>query len=167
MNRYDIFSNWEYIEDYFAGFEHGEGEGTKVRLPHSHKAPIGFGINEKSSSSVCGYRRRLDVPEYWEKQRVFITFDGEVKNAVIYINGMRIAVRQSSRPRFTMEVTDLLAFGDENLICVELSDCEDTGSAVGMYRGVWIETTSNILEESFAKLVEMPTLKRRMVMPLC
>ncbi|MBE6754541.1 MAG: hypothetical protein E7559_09395 [Ruminococcaceae bacterium] len=167
MNRYDIFSNWEYIEDYFAGFEHGEGEGTKVRLPHSRKGVIGFGENEKSSSPVYGYRRRLDVPQYWEKQRVFITFDGVVENAVIYVNGMRIAVRQSAHPRFTMEVTDLLEFGSSNLLCVEIIDSENTVSPCGMYRGVWIETTANTLEESFARLIEMPRIKQSMVMPLC
>ena len=101
----------------------GRGCGSWTTLPvPSHWEQHGFGNynyghDDKPSREEGHYRRRFQVPAQWQGQRVDLVFEGVMTDAVVQVNG------QSAGPEhrgafyaFRYDVSDLLRYGEENLL---------------------------------------------------
>ena len=145
-----ICSGWEYTEQWSEDFLRGEGTGTPVRLPHNvQELPLHYS-GPRDYERVCGYRRTLRLPEEAAGKRVFLQFDGAAHIARVYCNGVLCCEHRCGYTAFRAEITDLVDFGADNRIAVEL-DCTENGSIPpfgfvidyltygGLYREVWLD----------------------------
>lgn len=148
--RYSLCNHWEFTEQWSDAFCRGEPVDCRpVRLPHTcRELPLHY-ADPSDYEMVCGYRRALTVPD---APRVFLRFDGAAHQAEIYLNGQLAGQHQGGYTGFTIEITDLVRRGAENLLAVRLDTREDPslppfGFVIdyltygGLYREVWLETS--------------------------
>lgn len=148
--RYSLCNHWEFTEQWSDAFCRGEPVSCRpVRLPHTcRELPLHY-ADPSDYEMVCGYRRTLTVPD---APRVFLRFDGAAHQAEIYLNGQLAGQHQGGYTGFTIEITDLVRRGEENLLAVRLDTREDPslppfGFVIdyltygGLYREVWLETS--------------------------
>ena len=145
-----ICSGWEFVPSWNDEFMAGLGEAEIVRLPHTVKEiPLHY-AGPEDYEMVCGYRRRLPVPEEYRGKRLFLRFDGAAHIATVYLNGRECAVHRCGYTAFRVEITELVQYGGENLLAVRL-DCRENGEISpfghvidyltygGLYREVWLD----------------------------
>ena len=145
-----ICNNWEFTPHWSEAFQAGLGEAEAVRLPHTVKElPLHY-AGPEDYEMVCGYRRRLPIPEEYRGKRLFLRFDGAAHIATVYLNGVACAVHRCGYTAFRAEITELVRYGGENLVSVRL-DCRENGEIPpfghvidyltygGLYREVWLD----------------------------
>ena len=145
-----LCNGWEYIPQVTAGFLNGLEEGIFVRLPHTvRELPMHY-PDHQSYETLCGYRKSLDVPEALHGKRLFLQFDGAAHIATVYVNGQKAAHHHTGYTAFRVEITNLVRYGEKNLIAVALDTTENPttppfGGVIdyltfgGLYREVWLD----------------------------
>ena len=151
-----LCNDWEFTPEWSEAFLKGEGAGEPVRLPHNVKElPLHY-AGPEDYELVCGYRRKLAIPESWRGKRLFLQFDGAAHGADVYINGIHVGSHRCGYTAFRLEVTDYARFGGEMDLAVKLDTRENPaippfGFVIdyltygGLYREVWLD----LREESY------------------
>ncbi len=97
------------------------------RLPH---AGIGW------------YRKAITLDARDEGKRVYLDFDGAMKEPRVYVNGHFVGEWAYGYNSFRVDASDRVVFGSANLVAVRLSqdrDCSRWYPGAGLYRAVHIE----------------------------
>ena len=151
-----LCNDWEFTPEWSEAFLKGEGAGEPVRLPHNVKElPLHY-AGPEDYEMVCGYRRKLAIPESCRGKRLFLQFDGAAHEADVYINGIHVGSHRCGYTAFRLEVTDYARFGGEMDLAVKLDTRENPaippfGFVIdyltygGLYREVWLD----LREESY------------------
>ncbi len=112
-----------------------------IELPRDPKSPGGseggFFID-----GVGWYRKHFSVPESWRGKRIAVTFDGVFKNAELWVNDHYVARHPYGYSSFTVDLTDHIEVGAENLLAVRVDNSAPKHSrwysGSGIYRHVWL-----------------------------
>lgn len=164
-----INNNWEFTsrwsEDFLQG---GEAEET-VRIPHTVKMLPLHEIDSQSYQMRAGYRRHLSFNESQRGNRYFLQFDAAAHIATLYFNGRECLTHRNGYTAFRYEITDLIAFGSDNVITVKLDTTENPsippfGFVIdyltygGIYRNVYLdERPQNYIEDVFITTPDLHT----------
>lgn len=145
-----LCSGWEFSPRWSEEFLAGQGGAEAVRLPHTVKeTPLHY-AGPEDYETLCGYRRKLRIPEEYRGKRLFLQFDGAAHIATVYLNGRECACHRCGYTAFRVEITDLVLYGGENAVTVRL-DCRENGEIPpfgfvidyltygGLYREVWLD----------------------------
>lgn len=92
------------------------------------------------------YRRSFTVDEHWRNRRTFLHFEGTKQAYFVWVNGTYVGYDQGSATPAEFDVSDVLNYGDQNRITVQVyrfSDGEalETQDAVrfsGIHRSVYL-----------------------------
>lgn len=151
-----LCNDWEFTPEWSEAFLKGEGAGEPVRLPHNVKElPLHY-AGPEDYEMVCGYRRKLAIPESYRGKRLFLQFDGAAHGADVYIDGIHVGSHRCGYTAFRLEITDYARFGGEMDLAVKLDTRENPaippfGFVIdyltygGLYREVWLD----VREESY------------------
>ena len=126
MSRVYLNDNWLFAEEFKSEYIKGAtDEGMKeIRIPHTTKElPFNY-FSEDEYQMVCAYRKVITAPVDWADKRILITFEGAAHYAEVYLNGEKIGEHYSGYTAFTIELTDKLEIGKENLLLVKLDSRE-------------------------------------------
>ena len=132
----------------------GTNGWRRVDLPHDWAVELPFA--EKGSkrgyhavgrgfpaNSVGWYRRRVDIPSSAEGGRVFVRFDGVVRDSMYWMNGCYLGRNESGYIGRRFDVTDVVDYGSgDNWIVVRCDATVEEGwwyEGAGIYRHVWLE----------------------------
>ncbi len=148
--KYSLCDNWEFTPEWSEDFLNGGGTAQAVRLPHTCKELPLHCIDHADYQMLCGYRRTLDVPEKLKGKRLFLQLDGAAHIATVYVNGHEAAIHRCGYTAFRVELTELVSFGESNLLAVKLDTSENPeippfGFVVdyltygGLYREAWLD----------------------------
>ena len=160
-------NNWEFTETWSDAFARFEGQAQSVRLPHNVRELSLHYAGPEDYSMLCGYRRKLDVPENWRGKRLFLQFDGAAHIATVYCNGRPVAVHNCGYTAFRAEITNAVRFGEENTVTVRLDTTENAGippfgymidylTYGGIYRDVWLDVRpADYIEDIFIYTPEL------------
>ncbi len=150
--RIALNNGWEFTEQFsqpFLNMEITEGV-VSVRLPHTcRQTPYDY-FDEGIYQMVCGYRRKLEIPEAWTGKRLFLTIGAAGHFAEVYLNGEKLAEHRCGYTAFRVELTDFARFGGENDLVIRLDTREtlnqppfgfvvDYMTYGGLYREVFLE----------------------------
>ena len=156
MSKISLCSNWEFTKEWNEEFLSFQGQQEKVRLPHTVSfTPVHY-ADHRDYQMICGYRRKLFVPEQGKNRRLFLQFDGAAHIATLYVNGQEVSSWYDGYTAFRAEITQYVEFGKENQVAVRLDTTENPaippfGHVIdyltygGLYREAWLD----IREESF------------------
>ena len=78
-----LCNHWEFVSNWFDGFETGAGECVSVRLPHTVRECPQHYTDHQAYQMVCGYRRKLELGRGLEGKHLFLQFDGAAHIATV------------------------------------------------------------------------------------
>lgn len=119
-----------------------EGEDDPAAA-HGFK-PIG---REYPANSVGWYRLKLDVPASLAGQRLTLEFDGAFRDCVVLLNGYIVHEHESGYSPFAVDITDVAAPGEANVLTVRVDASLGEGwfyEGAGLYRHVWLVVTDPV-----------------------
>ena len=165
-----INNDWEFTYRWTEGFCEGKGSAEQVRLPHTvNELPLHY-ADPYHYETVCGYRKRLTLPENADNKRIFLQFDGAAHIATVYLNGGELAVHRCGYTYFRVEITNAVRQG-ENLLAVKLDTTENPsvppfGFVIdyltygGLYRDVWLDIRpQKLISDIFVYTPDLHTAK--------
>ena len=165
MRQY-INENWMFTEkftDELIGEVGPASQMESVRLPHTCKETPFHYFDEHLYQMVSCYQRVLFAEEAWEGKTVLLTFDGVGHESAVYLNGEEIGRHHCGYTAFTLDLSEKLRYGEENLLTVRVDSREDLnvppfGFVIdymtygGIYRDVYIDIKEPVyLTEMFLK----------------
>ena len=120
-------------------------QGMTVNIPHD-----AMQMDEKDELSAGGvhngwyvchdyiYEKAFCASEDWREKRVILEFEGIYKNAIVFLNGERIAVHEYGYTGFYIDISERLCYEKDNSIKVYVSNSEQPNSrwysGTGIYR---------------------------------
>jgi len=142
---------------------------TLINIPHTVKeTPLSY-FDESIYQMVSCYQKNIFAPVQWQGKVVLLTFEAVGHECTVYINGELANSHNCGYTAFTVDLSDLLIYGEDNLITVKVNSKEDQnlppfGYVVdymtygGIYRDVYFE----IKEQTHFKSVFLqPSLLER------
>lgn len=121
----------------------------EVTLPHDAML-----LDQRSGSSPGGvnsgwydaqdyiYEKRFFVPQSYEDKKIIFEFEGVYHKASVYLNNEKAAYHSFGYTGFYIDASELLDFGAENTMRVEVRNSDQPNSrwysGTGIYRPVWM-----------------------------
>ena len=157
-HRFYLNDDWlftEQFEDSLVAPEYPENTLQPVRLPHTCKETPFHYFDESLYQMVSGYRRHLLIPKDWQGKRILLTFEGAAHDSTVFCNGKKVGEHHCGYTAFTVDLTDNVLYGQDNLLCVRLDSREnlnvppfgyviDYMTYGGIYRDVRLEVKENV-----------------------
>ena len=145
----------EQFEDSLAAPEYPENTLQPIRLPHTCKETPFHYFDESLYQMVSGYRRHLLIPKDWQGKRILLTFEGAAHDSTVFCNGKKVGEHHCGYTAFTVDLTDNVLYGQDNLLCVRLDSREnlnvppfgyviDYMTYGGIYRDVRLEVKEKV-----------------------
>lgn len=145
----------EQFEDSLVAPEYPENTLQPVRLPHTCKETPFHYFDESLYQMVSGYRRHLLIPKDWQGKRILLTFEGAAHDSTVFCNGKKVGEHHCGYTAFTVDLTDNVLYGQDNLLCVRLDSREnlnvppfgyviDYMNYGGIYRDVRLEVKEKV-----------------------
>ena len=145
----------EQFEDSLMAPEYPENTLQPVRLPHTCKETPFHYFDESLYQMVSGYRRHLLIPADWQGKRILLTFEGAAHDSTVFCNGKKVGEHHCGYTAFTVDLTDNILYGQDNLLCVRLDSREnlnvppfgyviDYMTYGGIYRDVRLEVKEKV-----------------------
>ena len=150
--RFNVNFGWEFVKECDAAFLLGQprADAERVDLPHTCAVTPYDYFDESVYQMLCGYRKRIPVPEDWRGKRVFLHFGAAAHAAEVFLDGEKICAHRCGYTAFSVEITKRITPGEEALLSVRLDSREtldqppfgfviDYMTYGGLYREVWLE----------------------------
>jgi beta-galactosidase len=90
-------------------------------------------------AGIGWYRKHFHVPKEDAGRRVYIDFDGAMSGTILWLNGNRVGEWPYGYSSFRFDLTDHLAFGEDNVLAVRLDNKPGSSRwypGGGIYRNV-------------------------------
>ena len=104
---------------------------------HGYK-PVG---GHYPATSIGWYRKRFMVSPADSGERMVLQFDGIFRDSKVWINGFYCCANASGYSGFSVDVTDFIRYGKENVLVVRVDATQYEGwfyEGAGIYRHVWL-----------------------------
>ena len=126
--RIDINNGWlwspEFKDEMIKPVIKGEDEMENVRIPHTVTVtPLNY-FGAHVYQMVSCYRKTFDAPAEWTGKNVTVTFDAVAHEAEVFINGEKVAKHSCGYTAFTVDLTDHIKIGEENVLVVKCDSNE-------------------------------------------
>lgn len=157
---------WMFQEKYEEGMPEAgyDVSGMRpVRLPHTCKELPFHYFDEQEYQMLCGYRKVFVAPKEWEGKHALLTFEGAAHESKVFLNGKLVGEHHCGYTAFTVDLSDGLQYGQENVLAVRLDSREslnvppfgfviDYMTYGGIYRDVYLEIKEeDYLEDVFLR----------------
>jgi beta-galactosidase len=174
--RQNFDANWKFHLGDLLQAEQLSYQDLKWRtldLPHDWSIEGSFRPDNPSGhqggllpGGIGWYRKKFELkPE--ERKKYFIVFDGVYKNSTVYLNGHALGTRPYGYATFQYDLTPWLQKG-ENLLAVKVDNSKQPDSrwytGAGIYRHVWMVTTSDIHVAQWGTFVTTPRVSAKEAM---
>lgn len=164
--RIYLNNDWGYTENYSDALLNANYDDSRlksVRLPHTCKETPFHYFDEHIYQMVSGYRKVLTVPEEWRGKKAILTIDGAAHESEVFINGSKVGEHHCGYTAFSIDITEELRFGEDNILVIKVDSREDInippfGFVVdymtygGIYRDVYLDIKEPVyLQDIFVR----------------
>jgi beta-galactosidase len=122
-----------------------------VELPFDQTGDGGHGFKPLGTkfptNSIGWYRRTFDLPAGDSGKRIWLTFDGVMHDATVWVNGWCVKRHEGGYYPFREDITDVAHFGGRNNVAVRVDATGSEGwfyEGAGIYRHVWLDKTAPV-----------------------
>lgn len=120
----------------------------KITVPFSPECPLSGVERELKHEEYLIYEKHFELPQGFNKGRIFIHFGAVDQIAVVYLNNRRVGSHHGGYTAFSFELTEYLNDGDNRLNVVVRDVCEENSYSRGKQRtrrgGIWYSPQSGI-----------------------
>ena len=143
--------------------------GTDIVVPFSPETPLSGVERVLKPDEYLHYEKHFDLPESFNKGRVFIHFGAVDQIATVYLNGTKLGVHKGGYTPFTFELTDYIKDTD-NVLNVTVTDYSDTkefsrGKQKFSRGGIWYSPQSGIWQTVWLESTPKEFLERVKITP--
>ena len=152
----NLNADWKYHAGDLEGQNPSAGLETSdwqpVNVPHCFNQP--YWMEQHTNFGGIGwYQKVLPVEASWKGRRVFLEFEGVFLHSWIYVNGKLAGEHKGGFTGFSLDITDHVRFGKDNIVTVKVSSDWDpqiaprAGDFVflgGIYRDVRLVVTDPV-----------------------
>lgn len=152
-SRIYLNEEWKFTEEFDEALlneDYDVKDMADVRLPHTCKELPYHYFDEHEYQMVSGYRRIIKADASWKGQAVLLTIEGAAHDSEVFLNGERIGEHHCGYTAFTMDISDKLEYGSDNILVVKVDSREslnvppfgfviDYMTYGGIYRDVYID----------------------------
>lgn len=132
---HDWAANGEFNERNDCSYSAVDADGIQEKIEHSGRTGalpiVGTGY----------YRRTIHIPAEDEGKNISLIFDGVMWDSHIYVNGKHVFFNHFGYKSFSVDITDYVKYGEDNLIAVAATvyeDCSRWYPGAGIYRNVYL-----------------------------
>lgn len=151
--RYYVNDDWKFSEEYtqeMTKMAYDDSSMEKVRIPHTCKELPYQYFDESEYQMVSGYRRKIVIPKEWMGKTLLLTFEAVAHVCEVFVNEVSVGKHHCGYTAFTIDITENVCYGEENLIVVKADSRESLnvppfGNVIdymtygGIYRDVYLE----------------------------
>ena len=148
MERIKIDEKWTFRRGFCDNLGMLKSDsGVEVNLPHD--GMIGTAVKADApaqmdmgyfTGGLSNYTKYVNIPKEWENECIGLRFDGAMMNVTVDVNGFKAGRQHYGYAPFYVELTDLVTFGKENRITINVNTSMQPNSrwytGSGLYRGV-------------------------------
>lgn len=170
-NRIYLNNEWRFSEVFepeMVKAQYDESGMKEVRIPHTCKETPFHYFDEHIYQMVSGYRRKIEAPKQWEGKCVLLTLDGAAHDCEVYLNETKIGEHHCGYTAFTMDISKVLKYGEDNILTVKVDSREDLnippfGYVIdymtygGIYRDVYLDIKNPEYMEDIFLYAEVKT----------
>ena len=150
-NRLYLDRDWDYVDVFDEKYiSEAIQNGEVVTIPHTVAITPYDYFDEEVYQKIVAYQKHLFGDPSWEGKKLILTFEGAAHKADVYVNGKHTITHENGYTAFSIDVTNLIKIGDDNLITVKLDSREtlnqppfgyviDYMTYGGIYRDVYLE----------------------------
>jgi beta-galactosidase len=145
-DKIDVPSSWE-MQGY------GTPIYTNAKYPFDKNPPLVAGINK---NPVGTYRRNFSLPKEWDRNQVYIHFDGVSSAFYLWINGEKVGYSQGSRTPAEFDITPYLKEGENEVVAQVFRwsdgsylEDQDGWRMSGIFREVYLLTKKPVSMHDF------------------
>jgi hypothetical protein len=125
--------------DFFCDKGMGSGKWSHIAVPSCWElqgfGSYNYGHDKNPSDEVGTYRYTFTTSKSWKGKKVNIVFDGVMTDALVKINGQQAGnIHQGAFYQFKYDISDLLKYGQKNLLEVKVSKRSQNKSINGAER---------------------------------
>ncbi len=171
--RVNFDANWKFHLGDLAGAEQptfNDQNWRQLDLPHDWSIEGTFRPDNPSGhqggllpGGIGWYRKGMNLTGKSGK-KYFIVIDGAYKNSSVYMNGHLLGTRPYGYATFQYDLTPYLQEGN-NVIAVKVDNSKQPDSrwytGAGIYRHVWLDTTSPIYVAQWGTFVTTPKVSSK------
>jgi beta-galactosidase len=144
----------------FAKAKFDDAKWRTLNLPHDWAVELPFVHDDEQQShgykpvgrrypetSVGWYRRAFDIPASDLGRRIWVEFDGEFRDVLVFVNGCFIGRNNNGYAPFRLDMSDFLAYGAKNYIVLRVDASFGDGwfyEGAGVYRHMWLTKTDAV-----------------------
>ena len=151
MDRIYLNRDWKFNETFTDDMISAPmTEGKSVIVPHTVKEVPFHYFDENEYQMISCYQRSLSIEEDWRGKVLLLTFDAVGHQTDVYINGKHLYTHTCGYTAFTLDITNEVSYGADNLLTVRVNSREDIdqppfGFVIdymtfgGIYRDVYLE----------------------------
>ena len=144
-------------------------ESRLINIPHTVKeTPLSY-FDESVYQMESAYQKGIFAPVQWNGKVVILTFEAVGHSCDVYINGKHTKHHDCGYTAFSCDVSEILNYGEENLITVKVNSKEnldqppfgyviDYMTYGGIYRDVYFEIKE---QTHFTDVFLQPSLLER------
>jgi len=174
-NRIEFNNDWKFKLDSVHSYNESADDASwrnldlphdwSIELPFDSTSPTGTG-GGALRGGIGWYRKIFTVPVSSKGKNIFVGFDGVYMNSEVWINGHSLGVRPNGYISFRYDLTPYVRFGDEkNVIVVKVDNLKQPNSrwysGSGIYRNVWLVTTSDVFVDHWGTCVTTSEVNER------
>lgn len=121
----------------------------KICVPFSPESPLSL-VNRqrRSEDKYLFYRRCFELPNGFNRGRVFVNFGAVDQIAHVYVNGRFVGEHHGGYTAFSFEITDCVNDGENEIVVKAQDYTEDNGYSRGKQKtkrgGIWYTAQSGI-----------------------
>lgn len=143
--------------------------GKDIVVPFSPETPLSGVERVLKPDEYLHYEKHFDLPENFNKGRVFIHFGAVDQIATVYLNGTKLGVHKGGYTPFTFELTDYIKDTD-NVLNVTVADYSDTkefsrGKQKFSRGGIWYSPQSGIWQTVWLESMPKEFLEKVKITP--
>ncbi len=115
-------------------------------------------------TGIAWYRKSFTVPANASSKDIAIEFDGIYRDSEVWVNGKYLGKRPNGYISFQYDITPCLNFGGQNTIAVKVDNSLQPNSrwysGSGIYRNVWLNTTSKTSVAHWGTFISTPKVSK-------
>ncbi len=167
MERIYLNNDWKFAEKFSDSMlkqDYNSTVMTEVRIPHTVKETPYHYFDEHEYQMLSAYRRIIQIKEEWKGKRLLLTFEGVAHEATVYVNGVKLLVHKSGYTAFTVDISENVDYGKDNVIVVKCDSREDLnfppfGFVIDYmtYGGIYREVYLDIKDETYIRDIFITT----------
>jgi beta-galactosidase len=168
-------AGWRFLPGDDPGAKDPAYNDTRWRqldLPHDWSIEGDFNPENSTGQHEGGlpagigwYRKSFRLSSSSTGKNIFIDFDGVYRNSEVWINGHYLGRRPNGYISFRYDLTPWLRFNNENVLSVKVDNSQQPNSrwysGSGIYRHVWLVTTSRIAIDHWGTFITTPKVTDR------